>query len=75
VDDLGDPWETPDGEPTASPYETSPVVRIDPDQERQRERDRERQREREEASSPPSFSEMAGDGAEGGDGIDEPGWD
>ena len=28
-----------------------------------------------EAENPPSSSEMAGDGARGGDGIDEPGWD
>jgi hypothetical protein len=27
------------------------------------------------AENPPSSSEMAGDGARGGDGIDEPGWD
>ena len=26
-------------------------------------------------ASPPSASEMAGDSATGGDGIDEPGWD
>jgi hypothetical protein len=36
----------------------------------------EREDEDEEAEqSPPSSSEMAGDGAVGGDGIDEPGWD
>jgi hypothetical protein len=29
----------------------------------------------ESATTPPSSSEMAGDGATGGDGIDEPGWD
>jgi len=28
-----------------------------------------------ETQNPPSSSEMAGDGAPGGDGIDEPGWD
>jgi len=28
-----------------------------------------------EAPSPPSSDEMASDGATGGDGIDEPGWD
>ena len=28
-----------------------------------------------EVDQPPSSSEMAGDGAAGGDGIDEPGWD
>ena len=30
---------------------------------------------RPEPDQPPSSSEMAGDGAPGGDGIDEPGWD
>jgi hypothetical protein len=35
----------------------------------------ERAEQEAEAESPPSSSEMAGDGAVGGDGIDEPGWD
>jgi hypothetical protein len=30
---------------------------------------------RPEPQAPPSASEMAGDGAAAGDGIDEPGWD
>ena len=31
--------------------------------------------EQPEPETPPSASEMAGDSATGGDGIDEPGWD
>jgi hypothetical protein len=42
---------------------------------REEQKRREREREREAVQSTPSSSEMAGDGAVGGDGIDEPGWD
>ena len=42
---------------------------------REEQKRRDREREREAIQSTPSSSEMAGDGAVGGDGIDEPGWD
>ncbi|NVB76929.1 MAG: DUF349 domain-containing protein [Kofleriaceae bacterium] len=62
MDDLDTGWDMGDEDPTAS-------AKADADAAA------DNAMERPEVEAPPSSSEMAGDGAAGGDGIDEPGWD
>lgn len=63
VDDLDAGWDLGDEDPTATSEEAQAAAAADAAMERP------------DPPTPPSASEMAGDGAAGGDGIDEPGWD
>jgi len=62
-DDLDAGWDMGDDDPTALADSALDAAEADAEMQRP------------EIPTPPSSSEMAGDGAPGGDGIDEPGWD
>jgi hypothetical protein len=61
TDDLDDGWDMGDDDPTALADSAQAAAQADAEMQR--------------PENTPSSSEMAGDGAPGGDGIDEPGWD
>jgi hypothetical protein len=63
ADDLDAGWDMGDDDPTALADTALAAAQADAEMQRP------------EIPTPPSSSEMAGDGAPGGDGIDEPGWD
>ena len=60
ADELDTGWDMGDDDPTAS-ADADKAAAADAEMKR--------------PENTPSSSEMAGDGAPGGDGIDEPGWD
>lgn len=62
-DELDAGWDMGDDDPTALADSAQAAAQADAEMQRP------------EIPTPPSSSEMAGDGAPGGDGIDEPGWD
>ncbi len=63
MDELDGGWDLGDEDPTAATEEAHAAAAADAAMEHP------------EIPTPPSSSEMAGDGSPGGDGIDEPGWD
>jgi hypothetical protein len=62
MEEIDDSWDMPDEDPTAS-ASADQAAAADAAMERPN------------PPTPPSSSDMAGDGSVGGDGIDEPGWD
>ena len=62
IEEIDEGWDLGDDDPTA----TSDAAQAAADKDAAMERPQ---------PDVPSASEMAGDGATGGDGIDEPGWD
>jgi len=63
MDELDDAWDLGDSDPTATSDAEQAAASADAEMPRP------------EPEAPPTSSEMAGDAATGGDGIDEPGWD
>lgn len=63
MEELDSGWDLGDDDPTATSDAEQAAANADSTMERPK------------PEAPPSASEMAGDSATGGDGIDEPGWD
>jgi hypothetical protein len=63
IEELDSGWDLGDDDPTATSDAEQAAASADSSMQRP------------EPEAPPSASEMAGDSATGGDGIDEPGWD
>jgi hypothetical protein len=62
-DELDGGWDIGDDDPTATSDDAQAAAAADAAMERP------------DPQTPPSSSDMAGDGSSGADGIDEPGWD